>query len=69
MTVHAGASAATFSVRVTAPQDQVTFYMEVTTASLGSLSIHSKYSGSQPLLSLIKVTYFLPMTSRVRPSI
>ena len=57
--VHAGASAATFSVRVTAPQDVVTFYLEVTTAELGALSIHSKYSGSVPLLSLVAVTYFL----------
>ena len=59
VTVRAGASAATFSVRVTAPQDVVTFYMEVTNAELSALSIHSKYAGSLPLLSLVKVTYFL----------
>ncbi len=59
VTVRAGASAATFSVRITASQDKVTFYIEVTTAELGALSIQSKYSGSLPLLSLVKVTYFL----------
>lgn len=59
VTVRAGASAATFSVRVTAPQDKVTFYMVVTTAELGALSIQSQYTGSLPLLSLTKVTYYL----------
>ena len=59
VTVRAGASAATFSVRVTAPQDEVTFYLEVTTATLGALNITSKYSGSLPLLSLVQLTYFL----------
>ena len=57
--VRAGASNATFNVRVLAPGDQVIFNVAVSTADFGSVRIDNIYFGSQPMLSLVKVELFL----------